>query len=175
MLELIRKELQLERKFDREKTRHYLNGELTVLHCHHYATLYSQLAIDAGETDLLAQTCQETFNKFLADYYQKHSVESINDRIELACQYFVALGLGRLHVQYLGKDSGKVILTNSHIDEGWIKKWGKYDKPVNYIGAGFIAGMCAAIYDKPIGTFKAREDHSIVMGAGQSEFTVYKA
>ena len=175
MLELIQKELQLDRRFDLEKTRHYLNGELTVLHCHHFATLYSQLAIDANETELLAETCQETFHSQLAEYYEKHSVESINDRIELASQYFVALGLGKLHVQYLGKDSGKVILTNSHIDEGWVKKWGKYDKPVNYIGAGFIAGMCAAIYNKPIGTFKVREDQSIVMGAEQSEFTIYKA
>ena len=25
------------------------------------------------------------------------------------------------------------------VDQGWIKKWGQRDKPVNYIGQGFIA------------------------------------
>jgi hypothetical protein len=174
MLELIQKNLELDRVFDAERTRHFLNGELSVLHCHHFATLYTQLALDANETGLLADVAEETFYQPIANYFQKHNVTSMNDRVELAIQYFSAFGLGKMHVKYLGDDSGTVVLTNSHVDEGWIKKWKKYDRPVNYIGAGFIAAMFSAILGKPVGTFNVREDESIVMGAKQSVFTVYK-
>jgi hypothetical protein len=61
-----------ERRFDSKRMRHYINNELSVLHCHHYASLFSQLADDAkllhGDK-LLKQASEESFYPVLVDYY----------------------------------------------------------------------------------------------------------
>ncbi|HNS20994.1 MAG TPA: hypothetical protein PKH24_10875 [Sedimentisphaerales bacterium] len=175
MLQATQEKLNLNHQFDAKRMRHYLNGQLSVLHCHHYASLYTQLAIDAKETDLLTRVSEETFHGVLANYFDKHNVESLDERIAIACEHYGAIGLGQMAVHHLGSDSGEVVLAHSHVDEGWMKKWGKFDQPVNFIGSGYIAGMFAAIWDKPISTFQVRETQSIVQGAPQSRFTVYKA
>ena len=166
--------LELEHKFDNKRKRHYLNGHLSVLHCHHYATLYTQLALDANETDLLTRVSEETFYKVLSNYYKKHNLTSVEERVEIACQYYASLGLGKMKVCALGDDRGEVILENSHLDKGWIKKWGEFDAPVNYITSGYIAGLFSAVLDEVMGAFKVFEIESIVMGAEKSRFNVVR-
>jgi hypothetical protein len=167
-------EIVLDHKFDPFKKQHYLNGELSVLHCHHYTTLYAQLAIDAGESELLAETARETFYAVLSSYFRDHAIELVEDRVSLACQYYGAVGLGKMEVVFIGPDSGEVRLLKSHLDAGWIKKWGPYGKPVNHVTQGFIEGMFAAILSVPSGAFTAREVRSIVMGAPESVFTIVR-
>jgi len=167
-------QLKLDHKFDAESMRHYLNGELSVLHCHHYASLYTQLAIDANETELLASVAEETFTSVLSDYFEKNSVESLDDRIAAGCNYFAAIGLGKMSVTYLGNDSGQIVLEESHVDKGWMKKWGSFDAPVNHIGRGYIAGMFSAVWGKSVKTYQVREVESIVTGAEKSCFKVHK-
>ena len=167
-------DLMLDHIFDRKTKRHYLNGHVSVLHCHHYASLYTQLALDAKETELLADTSEESFYDILVEYFDQHYLTAIEARIDIACQYFAAVGFGKMRVNYLGEDSGEVELLASHVDSGWIKKWGKYDRPVNYLGAGYITAMFAAVLDEPRKTFKATEVQSIVMGAKTSIFNVVR-
>jgi hypothetical protein len=162
----------MDHKFDPGSDRHYLNGIVSVLHCHHYTTLYTQLAIDAKETDLLESVSEETFYSVLKNYYKDHGVSDIKEKIDLACQYFATVGMGRMEVIFAGNFSGKVNLLKSHVDEGWIKKWGTCHKPVNYIAAGFISALFNLLFDTPIGTYKAREQESIAMGAEKSVFCV---
>lgn len=166
--------LILDKKFDSKSCRHFLNDQLTVMHCHHYSTLYTQLAIDSEETELLKSVAEESFYKALTDYLSKHDICDLESRIDIACQYYAAVGLGKMRVVYLGTESGKVELLASHLDKGWMKKWGKSDQPVNYIGTGYISGMFAAILDCPLGTYKTREMQSIAMGAETSIFNVTK-
>jgi hypothetical protein len=168
-------QLNLAHEFDSDRMRHYLNGQLSVLHCHHYATLYTQLAMDAKETALLADVAEETFGEVLSHYYLMNGIQSLDERIAIACDYFATTGLGKMTVAHMGSDSGQVVLEEAHVDKGWMTKWGTFDTPVNHIGAGYIAGMCNAIWDKPLKTFKVRETQSIVMGAETSCFNVYKS
>lgn len=165
--------LVLDKKFDPMQKRHYLNGDLVVLHCHHYSTLYSQLAIDAGETQVLESVAEDSFYKILRNYYEAHNICSIEEKVDIACQYYAAVGLGKMQVNFVGDHSGEVELLVSHVDKGWKKKWGAYDRPVNYIGAGYINGMFAAITGNPKGTFKSMEVKSIVKGDSTSLFKVY--
>ncbi|OGS36909.1 MAG: hypothetical protein A2293_13475 [Elusimicrobia bacterium RIFOXYB2_FULL_49_7] len=160
--------------FDSKNKRHYNNGVLSVLHCHHYTSLYSQLAIDAKETMLLTDVAEDAFYVPLVDYFTANHIDSLAEKIELACQYYAFLGMGKMTVTSLGEDSGVVELANSHLDEGWKKKWGTYDKPVNYITAGFIAALFAAVLNKSVRSFTVSEVASIVMGAKQSLFNVVK-
>jgi len=166
--------LILEHRFDPRSNRHFLNGVVSVYHCHHYTTLYTQLALDSTETELLQGVAEETFFKILNSYFKKYDITYIYEKFELACKYYAAVGLGKMEVVFAGELSGQVKLLKSHVDEGWIKKWGKYDKPVNYIGAGFIGAMFAAVFNTPIKSFRVIEWESIVMGAEQSVFNVAK-
>lgn len=172
MSRVLKQEFIIERFFDANNKRHYLNGELSVLHCHHYAVLYTQLALDAKETKIISEVAEETFYKVITEYFQKHQINKLEDRIAIASEYYSVSGLGQLIVKFAGLDSGIVEVPVSHIDAGWRRKWGDYDKPVNYITAGFISAMFSAIFDKPLFYFKVVETKSIVMGDKVSFFKI---
>ena len=168
-------ELELKHVFDRKHCRHYLNGFSSVLHCHHYATLYTQLGEDCEFIDglnLLSECSEDCFFEILSKYYEDNNIKSYDDRISISEQYFAVSGLGKMKITYAGAESGEVRLEYSHIDEGWIKKWGKRDKPVNYIGCGYIAGMFSAVFNKKVRTYTVHETASIVSGDKASVFNV---
>jgi len=168
-------ELMLDKAFDAQSCRHLIAGNTTVLHCHHYTALYTQLAMDCSMLDakaLLAECSEDAWEEFLHGYYRTHNITSVRDRISLAEQTYAAAGLGRMRVTCAGPESGEVTLEHSHVDSGWIKKWGQHSGAVNYIGVGFINAMFAAVFDRPVRTFVATETQSIVSGAPCSRFTV---
>lgn len=167
-------DLAIKHDFNTKTKRHFLNGVQTVYHCHHYATLYTQLAIDAGETDLLAECSEDSFYQILSAFYQENQIDNLADRIEVASQYYSAIGLGTLEVEGLGNNAARVISSNSHLELGWIKKWGEYDQPVNYIGVGYVSAMISAVLDQPVRSFHTFEVQSIVEGAEQTIFKSYK-
>lgn len=168
-------ELELKHSFDPIQKRHYINGACVVLHCHHYATLYTQLADDAKDfhgEKLLRETAEDTFYNVLTDYYKNHSVTSTEDKVTIAEQYYSAVGLGQMKIDGIGEFAGSVTLQHSHIDEGWIKKWGKNNKPINFITQGYISAVFSAINGKTIRSYKVQETQSIVSGNKESVFKV---
>jgi hypothetical protein len=168
-------EFQIEHHFDPKTCRHSLNGQNVALHCHHYTSLYTQLAEDCGMFDaktLLAESAEEAFCDLLKDYYLKHNITCVQERILLAEQCYAAVGLGEMKVVFAGPDSGEVELLHSHVDDGWIKKWGHREKPVNFITRGYIAGAFSAVFDHHRRSFTVKETASIVSGAPKSRFTV---
>jgi len=168
-------EVEYDHYFDQKSNRHYLNGVLTVLHCHHYTSLYTQLAIDAGETELLKECAREVFRDVLADYFRRHpAIADLQSKVEIACQYYAMIGLGSMRVVFMGDESGEVRLDSSHTDSGWIKKWGKSDKPINYLTAGYIEAMFEVLLDAPAKSFHALEVESIAMGSPSSRFKVVR-
>jgi predicted hydrocarbon binding protein len=175
MTQMMTHEVVYDHVFDPETKRHYLNGTLTVLHCHHYLTLYTQLAIDAGETALLQESARESFKKMLARYFDMHLEGApLDEKLDTACEYYSLLGLGKMKPVFIGDDSGEVELTASHTDSGWMKKWGEYDKPVNYVTAGYIEAMFEVLLNAPEKAFSATEVESIVMGADSSKFRIIR-
>lgn len=173
MAEIIKNTVKYDHFFDQNTKRHRINGVQSVLHCHHYTALYTQLALDAGETDLLKDCMREVIRKVLDKYFADNpEIDSIQEKINIACQYYALVGLGSVKVHFIGRYSGKVELLSSHTDDGWIKKWGKFDKPVNYITAGFIEAMFESVLNMPAKAFNAIEIQSIVMGADTSIFNI---
>ncbi len=168
--------LQLDKSFDTEKCRHYVNNRLTVLHCHHYATLFTQLAIDAKDivegTKILYETSETVFFEVLKGYFEKNNITDKTERLGLAQEMLSAVGLGKIEPDSFDESGGLVEMPVSHIDEGWLKKWGKHDSPVNYIGAGYIAAMYSAAFDKPVRTYKVEEQESMVTGAKKTVLKV---
>ena len=166
--------LRFEQIFDSKKKRHYFDGRTFVLHCHHYASLLTQLALDAehlGGTKLLCDAAEESFKPILEDYFKKHKISEKSDRVSIAEQYFRFSGLGQIEFSF-GVNNGYVILKSSHIDQGWIKKWGENDKPVNFIGMGFIQAVWGAVFEKNSAQIDITETQSMVCGAPASMFTL---
>lgn len=174
MAEFSKINLQIEHRFDTQTKRHFLNGVQTVYHCHHYTTLYTQIAIDAGETTLLMETAEDAFYPIFKDLFARNAATDLAHRVELARQYYSAIGLGVLEIGFLGNDSAQIVSPHSHLEQGWIKKWGKYDKAVNYIGAGYVSAMLAAVLNQPLRSFVTSEVSSIVMGDEKTIFKSYK-
>ena len=173
MAEIVKDNLKYKHHFDKKTKRHYLNGTLTVLHCHHYTTLYSQLALDAGETEIIKECARQSIRDMLATYFENNPGDRTRETMaKLCCDYYAVLGMGKMQILNMGATSGKVTLLMSHLDAGWKKKWGTYDKPVNYITAGFIEAMFETVFDTAPKTFEAKEVQSIVMGAETSIFNV---
>jgi predicted hydrocarbon binding protein len=163
-----------ERRFDSKRMRHYVNGELTVLHCHHYASLFSQLADDAkllhGDK-LMCQAAEETFYPILSDYFANNGIRDIVDRTSVAEDYYRFIGMGEVRINVQG-NRGTAEMLHSHVDEGWLKKWNRHERPVNFIGQGFLAAAFAAISGSKIGSYTVSETQSIVSGASTSKFEI---
>ncbi len=168
-------EINLEHTWDPGLKRHYTNGKQTVWHCHHYATLYTKLALetkDEGGVDLFVQTGAEVWGDFLKDYFQKEGVSAVEDRIELARQYWKTIGMGLLSIESSAPESGTASMEYSHIDEGWIKKWQGSNQPVNLYTQGFLSGAFSTIYDKPIGAYAVTETASLAKGDDACRFEI---
>ena len=175
MAKMKKTELVVEHRFDPKACRHTLNGSAAVFHCHHFTTLYSQLADDCALIDakkLMAEVAEDTFYEILKNYYAEYGVSKLEDRIAIAEEYYAYVGMGQMKVISAGADSGEVDLLHSHVDEGWIKKWGKRAQPVNFFTQGYISALFAAAMDRAPRSFSVTETESIVSGAKKSSFQV---
>lgn len=172
------KQMIADRKFDSSRCRHYINEVTSVMHCHHYASLYTQLADDAGDMfdghKILNDTSEETFYPILKDYFNKHGITAVDDRVNIVEQYWAFTGMGKLVINHVTYQGGKAEMPFSHVDAGWIKKWGHREKPVNFISCGYLAAAFASIFDLPVGSYQVIETKSIVADNEKSEFSIEK-
>ncbi len=169
--------LELDFTFDQESYRHFLNGHEMVLHCHHYMTLTSKMAEDFGDigaTNVLMEVAEETMRPLFDSYIKQHGISSPEDRLAVGKEYYAVMGMGLMEVSGTA-DGGEVKLPHSHVDEGWIQKWGKRDTPINYFTRGYVAAMFAAAFDKPPQSYEVTETSSIVTGDETSTLVVKPA
>ena len=142
--------LAMESAFDPRSCRHLVEGQSYVMHCHHYATLYTQLAEDCGMLDgkkLLAETAEDTFYEVLSAYFEKYNVKTVAERLSAGEQYFRTTGMGVLKVANAGADGGNVELPSSHLDAGWIKKWGKTEQACQSSDPGIhCCAVCRCVW-----------------------------
>lgn len=166
--------LQLNYTLDDDTFRHYLNGHCVVMHSHHYLALITKLVEDLGEiggTQILVEVVEESMREILDDYIRKHGPLSPQQRVAMGSEYYSVFGLGKLH--FSGDESGgEVRIVSSHLDEGWVRKWGERETPVNYFTCGYLAAVFGAAFDKPTGSYRVREEASIVSGAAAGKFAV---
>lgn len=167
-------ECEFDQEFDSSLMYQYVNNEICVMHCHHYATLFTKLAMDMekiGGSALLRDAMEESAYLTLQRLFLTHRPGSLEDKIDIVRQYFGLAGLGQLELTVTGAQ-GRARMIHSHVDEGWIKKWQKEKGPVNFIGQGYIVGAFSIITGRPIGTYTIEETRSIVKGDKCSEFIV---
>ncbi|MEE9912943.1 MAG: hypothetical protein K4571_14610 [Deltaproteobacteria bacterium] len=166
--------LKTEFTFDEKTYRRYMNGFLTVMHCHHYMSLLSKLAMDfddIGGSRVLCESAEDSVRPMIDDYCAKNNIASFEDKLDVGRQYYSVMGMGMMDVTG-DKYQGKATLTRSHVDQGWAKKWGNHDAPVNHWTRGYLAAMFAAAAGKAPRSYEVVEESSIVMGQPTSTFTV---
>lgn len=169
--------LNLDFTLDNQTFRHYLNGYPVVMHSHHYLALITKLVedmSDIGAPQILTDTVEETMRAIFDDYIVKNKLTSPQDKCNVGREYFSVFGLGKMIVSG-NENGGEVRLTHSHIDEGWVKKWDKHNKPVNHFTCGYIAAMFGAAFDKPLKSYIVTEVNSIAVGDTESKFNVKTA
>ena len=169
-------ECKFNQQFDSKKKYQYVNNEPSVLHCHHYSVLFTKLALDTKSLngpELLIQSMEESTYLILKKYFITENIVSLKDKISMAEEYFRLMGLGKLKLK-LNEYGASATMPHAHIDEGWLKKFGKQNFPVNFIGHGYLAGALSAINGKKINRYKIKETKSIVRGDTQSEFVIEK-
>lgn len=170
-------DFEYQHHYDNLRKRHYINGVPYVLHCHHYTSLYLQLAEDATLFDgvgLIKATARDVFYEELTRAFERQGLTALADRIHVVESYWAFGGMGDLKLIQAGPVSGKAEMAHSHVDEGWLKKFGKRDKPVNYITQGYLEAAFAALFDLPAGSFETSELESLVSGAEKSVFSVLR-
>ncbi|MBU2550608.1 MAG: hypothetical protein KKB20_19525 [Proteobacteria bacterium] len=168
-------EFEIDHHFDPVKCRHYLNDTCTVLHCHHYMTLFHQLADDAkgfeGER-FLKEAAEDTFYDVLKKYFELKGIIALEEMICLAEQYWSVVGMGLIRFISVGRYAVIAEMEYSHVDEGWLKKWGGREEPVNFITSGFVSASAALFNGRPAKTFQTKETKALVCG---DETSLFKA
>ena len=162
--------LKVDFTFNEKTYRHYMNGFLSVLHCHHYLCLTTKLARDfddLGGTRILEEVAEDTMRLLFDDYILKNGVDSFKEKILVGIEYYAVMGLGRMKVT-ANEQGGKVQLVRSHVDQGWLTKWGISEAHINHFSCGYIAAMFAAATDKPARSVSVTEVESIATGGESS-------
>jgi hypothetical protein len=166
---------EFNQRFDRRRMFQYVNDEPSVMHCHHYATLFSKLAIERKDLDgpkLLSESMEDAFYLVLKKYYIAKEIKEKSGMLKVAEEYFRLTGMGDISFSNVTQEGGKASMNHSHIDEGWIKKWGRTDFVVNYMTHGYLAAAFSLINDELIRSYHIEETASIVKGYSKSEFTI---
>ncbi|MFH1985085.1 MAG: hypothetical protein ABIL58_24880 [Pseudomonadota bacterium] len=168
-----KRRLEIVEKFDPDSCRQYLNECCTVLHSHHYAALISQLADDADDFDgiyHLRRAAEETFHEVLGHYFHRYGTGSLEERIAVTEQYWETVGMGQIRFKCVEKYAVCAEMEFSHVDQGWLEKWGRRDKQVNFITQGYVAAAAALFTGRLPGNFTVREERSLVAGHDVSVF-----
>ncbi|HOI15749.1 MAG TPA: 4-vinyl reductase [Geobacteraceae bacterium] len=166
--------LRLDFTMDAETNRQYLNGHPVVMHSHHYLALITKMAgelEDINGTGILRDVVEETMRAVFDDYIRKNGLTSAQDKCNVGREYFSVFGLGKMVITG-DEQGGEVRLVRSHLDEGWIMKWGNTDKPVNHFTCGYVAAMFGAAFDKPLKSYTVTEAASIAAGDSEGKFIV---
>lgn len=163
--------------FDNKTYRHAMNGHESVLHCHHYMSLTTKLAEDLkdiGGVKILKESAEDSIRPLLDSYFKENGITDPAERLLIGSEYYSIMGLGIMEITG-DETSGKAIMKRSHVDEGWVKKWGKSDRCINHFSCGFIAAVFAAAYDSPARSYKTEELSSIAVGQDKSVIAAAKA
>ncbi|PKN24657.1 MAG: hypothetical protein CVU65_11140 [Deltaproteobacteria bacterium HGW-Deltaproteobacteria-22] len=166
--------IPFEIKFDENTYRHHVDGVTMVMHCHHYMSLTVKLADameDMGAVKILRESAEDSIRELLEAYFKAHGISSSAERLNIGREMYSVLGLGKMEV--FGNDGGgEVKLVRSHVDEGWVQKFGKSSKFVNHFTCGYLAAMFAVSFSRAARTYNVYETASLAMGEPEGKIIV---
>jgi len=144
------------------------------MHSHHYLALITKLVEDLADMsapEILRDAVEDTMRAVFDDYIAKNGLTSAQDRCNVGREYFSVFGLGKMVITG-DENGGEIRLLRSHVDEGWVKKWGVHNKPINHFTCGYVAAMFGAAFNKPARSYVVTEVASIAAGDSEGKFIV---
>lgn len=148
-------------KFARKGHELFLSGLPIALHCHHYnMNLQQTLETSLGDegAQLLYQASEESSYAGFSSFLIQHpKITTVKSKLELASTSYQYCGLGIMKFTTIGPNGGTVVSPHSHHVTGWLAKFGKRDTPGCFFSRGWIAGVLAVIYNKPVGYYLVDE------------------
>jgi hypothetical protein len=146
--------------FDLEHRRQIVGNEPVIFHCHHYNCFLQRSILDAEAVNSLPALIgggAECAHSQLTAVFGELGLTDAAARKELAQTYYRWAGFGTVDLDPLDADGGTTSTPNSHYGMGWTIKFGASERPVDYFTTGWLAGALAAIYDKPLGHYRATQ------------------
>ncbi|RME91775.1 MAG: hypothetical protein D6767_04505 [Candidatus Hydrogenedentota bacterium] len=152
-------------------------GEPLVFHCNHYNLFLQRTIEDTGEyidaeTILVDGAVSCTYSMLNRLFEKNPKYRDPKIRLEIASAIYSQLGFGLLPIHELTEDGGVVHTKITHYSYGWLKKWGKRDKPVDYFTRGYLIAALAQAYFLPPGAFSCKQTKCLSMGDEQNEFVL---
>ena len=166
---------QLPFVLDAPHRRAVLGGEPMVFHCHHYNTFLQQSIRDAAwlssEGFLVGAAAEVAYGQ-MSSLFRIKSLDDVDRRKVFASEVYRTLGFGTVDFSDVCESGGKIVTPSSHYAMAWRSKFGVAKEPVCYFARGWLAGVTAAIFDKPAGSYGAFHSVCHATGDDPCEFEV---
>lgn len=163
-------------EFDSESNIIKLDGAAVSLHCHHYncgliKALEGIEGIDARS--IIIQAAQEEFHDNFARYILNHlNSAPAEEKLKAASELYRFMGFGRIDLSGLSESGGQAYGDSSYYVTGWLAKYERRTTPVCHLTCGFLSGVLATVYDKPIDTYSVEETQCMISGHERCEFLI---
>lgn len=138
-----------------------LSGIPTAMHCHHYNINLQKMLEDTLGNEgivLMFRSAEEAgYKSFCAFIHRFNRIRTVKSKLEFASTIFQHCGLGIIHFQDVSENGGSIVSPSSHHVTGWLAKFGRRQTPGCHFSRGWIAGVLAAIFDRPLGFYDVEE------------------
>jgi hypothetical protein len=153
-----------------------LDGIEVSLHCHHYncgliKVIEEIEGIDARS--IIVRAAQEEFYDKFTRYVLNHlSDGTADEKLKTAAELYRFMGFGRIDLSGLNGSGGKAYADSSYYVTGWLAKYERRTTPVCHLTCGFLSGILAAVYEKPLDTYRVEETQCMITGQDRCEFLI---
>ncbi|MFZ3047739.1 MAG: 4-vinyl reductase [Desulfatirhabdiaceae bacterium] len=164
------------RELDRHDHRVVLSGQPVAIHCHHYninlhKTLEDTLGLEGIR--LIYKSAEEAIYYGIRELLSQYNeIRTVKSKLEMAAIMYQNCGLGVIHPQGINERGGSIVSPSSHHVTGWLAKHGRRNTPGCHFSCGWIAGMVAAIHDKPVGHYQVTETKCKTMRDAECVFEI---
>ncbi len=165
--------------YDKDYHAYWVGNEPMIFHCHHYNLFLQNSIKDAGEffdvDTLLVQSAEFVVYHQFVELFGKNNEK--NASLESLLDAFSLFGFGKLNINAISVDGGKVSTKNEHYSVGYISKHpvpSRDKEGVSYFAKGFIGALFAYLNKQPIFSYHVKQTKCLSKGHDSIEFEVVK-
>jgi hypothetical protein len=165
--------MNLERKYDKNKAKHFIEDMHFVLHCHHYNSQLHRAIVATPFFDgkeFIFQVSRDDFYETIKTIIQRKNIKNQNAILNLSMEFYRLSGFGTMDLSGMDENGGKAISNFSHLSTGYKSKWGIQSTPVDDFGRGFIAAAWALAFNKKLASSRIKQTKCISCLDKHNEF-----
>lgn len=171
---------QLRGSFYKNRNVYLAAEEPAIFHCHHYNCYLQAVLLDTRDylpeiQQVLIDSAQEiSYTQFTGFFRQSVSL-SIQEKKQVIEDYFRFAGFGKIDLERVQEEGGKIRVSSDHYGVGWKLKFGTSKQPVSFFTTGFLTGAIEAMYGLELGNMTGEQEQCLALGHEQSTFIIKKA